>query len=68
MIRVKDTFINKNDIRVIRFDTDNMEKLYLAVEYAYDKDNPVLIPISNYDEYEDLACTICRAIDGDNLA
>lgn len=68
MIRVKDTFINKNDIRVIRFDVDSMNKPYLVVEYAYDKENPVHIPISNYEEYEDLAITICRAIDGNELA
>ena len=68
MIRVRDTFISKNDIRVIRFDVDSMGKPYLVVEYAYDKENPVLIPISNLEEYEDLAITICNAIDGNELA
>ena len=65
MIRVKDTFINKNDIRVIRLDASDMENQYLVIEYAYDKENPVRIWVHDFGEFEDLAIKICRVIDAD---
>lgn len=68
MIRIKDTFINKNDIRCIRFDASDMNNPYLVVEYAYDKENPVRIWVSSFEEYQDLAITICNIIDGNELA
>ena len=65
MIRVKDTFINKNDIRVIRLDASDMENQYLVIEYAYDKENPTRIWVRDFGEFEDLAINICRVIDAD---
>jgi len=67
MIRVKDTFINKNDIRVIRFEDTEMGR-FLLVEYAFDQEHPTRINVVDFGEYEDLAFTICRVLDGNEVA